>query len=157
MELKPPAGVPGGRSALSQDARNYQSVEATLLGATAAAGTNAVYLTSMPRRTPRNRKTVRPTKKRTSATPALRALMAAGHSAAQHRKGGSLSGEFAAPMTTEIEQQLEQLIAKFGYEKVCDALAPLVEKCAFKDWLCVANAVDRLARKVRQRRLKKVN
>jgi hypothetical protein len=43
-------------------------------------------------------------------------------------------------MTSEVERQLEQLIAKFGYENVCDALAPLVAKCAFKDWLCVANA-----------------
>ena len=57
-------------------------------------------------------------------------------------------------MTTEIERQVEQLIAKFGYEKVRDALAPLVAECAFKDWLCVANAVDRLARKVRRRRTK---
>ena len=48
----------------------------------------------------------------------------------------------------------EQLIAKFGHEKVCDALAPLVAKCGFKDWLCVANAVDHLARKVRQHRPK---
>ena len=90
--------------------------------------------------------------KRSSATPALAALMAAGQSAAQHRKRRAVPSEFAAPMTTEVERQLEQLIAKFGYEKVCDALAPLVEKCAFKDWLCVANAVDRLARKVRKGR-----
>jgi DUF1680 family protein len=119
------------------------------LSAMAPTGTNAVYQSNMPRRM--SRKTVRRTKKRASATPALRALMAAGHSAAQHRKSRSVSAEFAAPMTTEIERQLEQLIAKFGYEKVCDALAPLVEKCAFKDWLCVANAVDRLARKARRR------
>ena len=100
----------------------------------------------------RNRKTKARRRKRASATPALAALMAAGHSAAQHRKGGSVPSDLAAPMTTEIERQLEQLIAKFGYEKVRDALGPLVAKCAFKDWLCVANAVDRLARKVRKRR-----
>ena len=80
--------------------------------------------------------------------------MAAGHSAAQHRKGRSVSSDFAAPMTTEVERQLKQLIAKFGHEKVRDALAPLMAKCAFQDWLCVANAVDRLARKGRPRRVK---
>jgi hypothetical protein len=78
--------------------------------------------------------------------------MAAGHSAAQHRKRGSAISDFAAPMTSEIERQLEELIAKFGYEKVREALAPLMAKCAFQDWLCVANAVDRLARKVGRRR-----
>src|SRR5690349_4732718 len=36
-------------------------------------------------------------------------------------------------MTGEIERELKQLIAKFGYEKVRDALAPLVAKCAFQD------------------------
>jgi hypothetical protein len=72
--------------------------------------------------------------------------MAAEHSAAQHRKGRSVSNGLAAPMTGEIERQLQQLIRKFGYEKVHDALAPLMAKCAFQDWLCVANAVDRLAR-----------
>ena len=80
--------------------------------------------------------------------------MAAGHSAAQHRKLGSVRSELAAPMTSEVEGQLEQLLAKFGDEKVRDALAPLVAKCAFKDCLCVANAVDRLARKVRARRVR---
>jgi hypothetical protein len=59
--------------------------------------------------------------------------MAAGHSAVQHRKGRSLSSDLAAPMTGEIERQLEQLIAKFGHEKVRDALAPLTAKCAFQD------------------------
>jgi hypothetical protein len=58
-------------------------------------------------------------------------------------------------MTGEIERQLDKLIAKFGYERVRDALAPLVAKCAFQDWLCVANAVDRLARKARKVRPKR--
>ena len=98
----------------------------------------------MPRS--RNRTNARRAK-RAPAIPALDALMAAGHSAVQHRKGRSLSRDLAAPMTGEIERQLEQLIAKFGYEKVRDALTPLMAKCAFQDWLCVANAVDRLARK----------
>ena len=31
-----------------------------------------------------------------------------------------------------------------------DALTPLINKCAFQDWQCVANAVDRLARKARK-------
>jgi hypothetical protein len=76
--------------------------------------------------------------------------MAAGHAAAKHRKGRCVSTDFAAPMTGEVERQLEQLIAKFGYEKVRDALAPLMARCALQDWLCVANAVDRLARKARR-------
>jgi hypothetical protein len=32
------------------------------------------------------------------------------HSAAQHRKGRSLSSDLAAPMTGEIERQLEELV-----------------------------------------------
>jgi hypothetical protein len=60
----------------------------------------------------------------------------------------ALSRDLGAPMTGEIERQLGQLIAKFGYKKLQDALALLVTKCAFQDWLCVANAVDRLARKI---------
>jgi hypothetical protein len=60
-------------------------------------------------------------------------------------------------MTGEIERELKQLIAKFGYEKVQDALAPLLAKCAFQDWLCVANAIDRLARKVRPKGSSKLN
>jgi hypothetical protein len=80
--------------------------------------------------------------------------MAAAHSAAQHRKGWSLDSELAAPITSEIEDQLEQLIKKFGHDKVRAALTPLVTKCKLDDWLCVANAVDRAARTVRQRRVK---
>jgi hypothetical protein len=95
------------------------------------------------------------TRAKNGATPALKVLMAAGHSAAEHRKGRSVSSELAAPMTGEIERELKQLIAKFGYKKVQDALAPLVTKCAFQDWLCVANAVDRLARKAESQAQKK--
>jgi hypothetical protein len=93
--------------------------------------------------------------KPSATTVALNALMAAGHSAAQHRKGRSVSSDLAAPMTGEIERQLEQLIARFGYEKVRDALAPLMAKCSFRDWLCVANAVDRLAQRAESQAGKK--
>jgi hypothetical protein len=110
----------------------------------------------MPRKVSRNRRKARRAK-HAAATPALDALMAAGHSAAQHRKGRSVPSDLAAPMTGEIERQLRELIGKFGYEKVRDALAPLMAKCAFQDWLCVANAVDRLARKVRPKRSGKLN
>jgi hypothetical protein len=45
----------------------------------------------------------------------------------------------------------ESHITWFGHRKVHDALTPLINKCAFQDWQCVANAVDRLARKARKR------
>lgn len=56
------------------------------------------------------RRTKPPRPNRVSATPALRALIAAEHSAAKHRKGRSVRIDFAAPMTGETERQLEQLI-----------------------------------------------
>ena len=40
-----------------------------------------------------------------------------------------------------------QLIQQFGAEKVHYALAPLITKCKWNDWLCVSTAVDRLARR----------
>jgi len=47
-------------------------------------------------------------------------------------------------MTRQIEQQLEQLVAKFGERQVLEALDPLVTKCKWNDWQCVANAIRRL-------------
>jgi hypothetical protein len=55
--------------------------------------------------------------------------------------------ELRAPMTRQIEQQLEQLVAKFGERQVLEALDPLVTKCKWNDWQCVANAIRRIARK----------
>ena len=55
--------------------------------------------------------------------------------------------ELRAPMTTEVEQQLRALIRKHGAKEVHDALVPLLAKCKLNDWLCVANAVERIARK----------
>ena len=52
------------------------------------------------------------------------------------------------------ESELGQLIRKFGHDKVRDALTPLVTKCKWDDWLCVANAVDRVARKADKRRVR---
>jgi hypothetical protein len=77
--------------------------------------------------------------------------MAAGNAAIKHRKGGSIGADLAAPINSGIERQLELLIRENGYQKVLDALAPLISKCAFRDWLCVANAVERLAQKNRKR------
>ena len=77
--------------------------------------------------------------------------MAAGNAAVKHRKGEWISPDLAAPITSDIERQLELLIRQNGYETVRDALAPLISKCAFKDWRCVGNAVERLARKARKR------
>ena len=93
-------------------------------------------------------------------TPALNALLAAGSRAAKHsgraRAGSKLPPELQAPITTEIEQQLAVLIRQFGVAKVHEALAPLVTGCKWNDWLCVSNAVDRLARRAeKQRRLVK--
>jgi hypothetical protein len=61
--------------------------------------------------------------------------------------GFTLPTELHAPMTTEVEQQLRALIRRHGAKKVHDALVPLLAKCKLNDWLCVANAVERLARK----------
>jgi hypothetical protein len=86
------------------------------------------------------------------STPALEALLAAGSKAAEHskhtRRQSKLPPELQAPITRKVEQQLTQLIQQFGAEKVHDALAPLITKCKWNDWLCVSTAVDRLARKV---------
>lgn len=119
--------------------------------AIARAGTIYVSPATMPRRVSRSRtKALRA--KRATATPALHALMAAGNAAVQHRKGQFGGTGLEAPMTGDIEHQLERLIRKVGYRRVRDALASLVTKCKWNDWLCVANAVDRLARKVRKHR-----
>ena len=40
-----------------------------------------------------------------------------------------LPPELRAPMTREIEQQLEQLVAKFGEKEVLEAFDQLVVKC----------------------------
>jgi hypothetical protein len=55
--------------------------------------------------------------------------------------------ELQAPITGEIERQLQQLIAQFGENKVLEALDPLVTKCKWNDWQCVANAIRHLARR----------
>ena len=54
--------------------------------------------------------------------------------------------ELDAPITSEIERQLKQLVAKFGEKKVREALDPLIAKCKWNDWQCVANAIRRIAR-----------
>ncbi len=54
--------------------------------------------------------------------------------------------ELLAPMSGEIEEQLRQLVQRFGVEKVRDALVPLIAECKFSDWQCVAAAVTRIAR-----------
>ena len=90
-------------------------------------------------------------------TQALDAVLATAHSAAVHSPRGAKIDETSsqAPITGEIERQLEQLVTRFGHRKVRDALTPLINKCAFQDWQCVANAVDRLGRKARKRMTKR--
>ena len=56
-------------------------------------------------------------------------------------------------ITGEIEGQLKQLVAQFGEKNVIKALDPLVTKCKWKDWQCVANAIHRLARESERRKL----
>jgi hypothetical protein len=58
----------------------------------------------------------------------------------------SIPPELHAPITGEIERQLKQLVAQFGEKKVFEALDPLVTKCKWNDWQCVANAIRRIAR-----------
>ena len=55
--------------------------------------------------------------------------------------------ELHAPMTTEVEKQLRALIRRHGAKNVLDALTPLLAKCKLDDWLCVADAIERIARK----------
>jgi hypothetical protein len=50
-------------------------------------------------------------------------------------------------LTADVERQLKQLIAQFGEKKVREALDPLITKCKWNDWQCVANAIRRIARK----------
>lgn len=54
--------------------------------------------------------------------------------------------ELRAPITADVERQLKQLVAQFGEKQVLDALGPLITKCKWNDWQCVANAIRRLAR-----------
>jgi hypothetical protein len=51
-----------------------------------------------------------------------------------------------APITADIEGDLKTLVARFGEKKVLEALDPLVTKCKWNDWQCVANAIRRIAR-----------
>ena len=55
--------------------------------------------------------------------------------------------ELRAPITSEVERQLKQLVAEFGEMQVLEALGPLVMECKWNDWQCVANAIRRIARK----------
>jgi len=57
-----------------------------------------------------------------------------------------IAPELRAPVTGEIERQLKQLVAQFGANEVLKALDPLVTKCKWSDWQCVANAIRRIAR-----------
>jgi len=76
-----------------------------------------------------------------------RSLKAAVHRKTLRQKKRELvPAELFAPMTGEVEEQLRQLVQRFGVEKVRDALVPLIAECKFNDWQCVANAVTRIAR-----------
>jgi hypothetical protein len=55
-----------------------------------------------------------------------------------------------APITAEIEDDLKNLVTKYGEKKVLEALDPLVAKCKWNDWQCVANAIRRIARGQRE-------
>jgi len=54
--------------------------------------------------------------------------------------------ELRAPITGEVERQLKHLVAQFGEKQVLDALGPLITKCKWNDWQCVANVIRRIAR-----------
>jgi hypothetical protein len=53
--------------------------------------------------------------------------------------------ELQAPMTSEVEEDLRNLVARYGETKVLQALGPLVNRCKWNDWQCVANAIRRIA------------
>src|SRR5689334_19640741 len=65
----------------------------------------------------------------------------------RQKKREPIPAELLAPMAGEVEEQLRQLVQRFGVEKVRDALVPLIAECTFSDWQCVANAVTRIARR----------
>ena len=54
--------------------------------------------------------------------------------------------ELRAPITAEIEDDLTNLVARFGEKKVLEALDPLITRCKWNDWKCVANAIQRIVR-----------
>jgi hypothetical protein len=66
--------------------------------------------------------------------------------ASVHRELQTFPPELRAPITAEIERQLKELVAKFGEKKVREALHPLLTKCKWNYWQCVANAISRIAR-----------
>jgi hypothetical protein len=46
-----------------------------------------------------------------------------------HRGKVDVPAELRAPVTAEIEDDLKSLVARFGAEKVLQALDPLITKC----------------------------
>jgi len=65
---------------------------------------------------------------------------------ARRRIKQNIPPELRAPVTSEIERQLKQLVTQFGEKNVLEALDPLVSKCKWNDWQCVANAIRLIAR-----------
>src|SRR5262252_9381226 len=62
-----------------------------------------------------------------------------------HTRRSDIPPVLRAPVTSEIERELKQLVAEFGEKKVLEALDPLVTKCKWNDCQCVANAIRRIA------------
>ena len=58
-----------------------------------------------------------------------------------------MPSELQPPITAEVEDDLQNLVARFGEKKVLEALDPLVTKCKWNDWQCVASAIRRIARR----------
>jgi hypothetical protein len=54
-------------------------------------------------------------------------------------------------MTCDIEDQLRKLVAEFGEAKVREALDPLITKCKWNDWQCVANAIRRSGKNAKRK------
>jgi len=75
-----------------------------------------------------------------------RSVKASAHNRTRRQKKREpVPAELLAPMTGEVEEQLRQLLQRFGVERVRDALVPLIAECKFSDWQCFANAVTRIA------------
>jgi hypothetical protein len=64
----------------------------------------------------------------------------------------SIDPELRAPITGEIERQLQELVHQFGEKEVLAALDPLVTECKWNDWFCVANAIQRIAARKKKER-----
>jgi hypothetical protein len=51
-----------------------------------------------------------------------------------------------AARNKDVQRKWVALVAEFGEKKVCEVLDPLITKCKWNDWQCVADMSRRIAR-----------